>query len=300
MAITATQTTAFFENPDQMGIPHATVIQLQVEGITVIQDLADFDKDTLQQLADNLRKPAGCIPDPNPAAAAGVTIPTPSFVFGVKSQHCISVACEIVCYYNAVGHDITAANMQWTQVIKNFEDQWKALKGCKEDDEPDVPKISKSLPIIKWTEAFQDFLHRVIGVRMIPLAYVTRAVVEVPAVVPALENNWPHSEEHGSVENELIAQALHKHKLFHEDNTKVYYHLEEATRGTSYVASIKPFQVSYLLDGIQWSDAGLQAAMASVRTDDGPQGMRNDFESAAVHLLPYDPVVKKRAASGNK
>ena len=189
MVVTAAQTTAFFENPDQMGIPHAMVIQLQVEGITGIQDLADFDKDTLQQLADNLRKLAGCVPDPNPAAAAGATIPTPSFVFSAKSQHHISLACEIVCYYNAVGRDITAANMQWTQVIKNFEDQWKALKGHKEDDEPDVLKISKSLPIIKWTEAFQDFLHQVIGVRMIPLAYVTRVVVDVLVVVPVLENN---------------------------------------------------------------------------------------------------------------
>ena len=40
--------------------------------------------------------------------------------------------------------------------------------------------------------------------------------------------------------------------------------------------------------------------MASVRTDDGPQGIRNDFESATVHLLPYDPIAKKHAASGNK
>ena len=132
--------------------------------------------------------------------------------------------------------------MQWTQVIKNFEDQWKALKGHKEDDEPDVPKISKSLPIIKRTEVFQDFLHQVIGVRMISLAYVTRAVVDVPVIVPVLENNQPHSEEHGSVENELIAQASHDHELFREHNAKVYYHLEEATYGTSYAASIKPFQ----------------------------------------------------------
>ena len=77
---------------------------------------------------------------------------------------------------------------------------------------------------------------------MIPLAFVTRAVVEVLAAVPALENNRPHSEEHGSVENKLIARASHKHELFCEDNAKVYYHLEEASRGTSYAASIKPFQ----------------------------------------------------------
>ena len=59
-------------------------------------------------------------------------------------------------------------------------------------------------------------------------------------------------------------------------------------------------QVSYLLDSIQCSDAGLQAAMASMRTDDGPQGMRNDFESAAANPLPYDPIAKKHVASGNK
>ena len=55
--------------------------------------------------------------------------------------------------------------------MSNFEIQWKALKDRKDEDDPDVPKITKALPIIKWTEAFQDFLHRVTGARMIPLAY---------------------------------------------------------------------------------------------------------------------------------
>ena len=133
MVVTAAQTTVFFKNPDQMGIPHAMVIQLQVEVFRTWQIL--------------IKTPCSNWLTANPAAATRVTIPTPSFVFGAKSQHCISVACEIVCYYNAVGHDITAANMRWTQVIKNFEDQWKALKVCKEDDKPNVPKTSKSLPI---------------------------------------------------------------------------------------------------------------------------------------------------------
>jgi hypothetical protein len=31
-----------------------------------------------------------------------------------------------------------------------------------------------------------------------------------------------------------------------------------------------------------------------VRTDDGTTCKRNDFEAAATHLLPYDPVAKKR------
>ena len=95
MALTAAQTTAFFRDGDQMGIPQATVAQLQIEGITTISDLADFEKETPQQMADNLRKPGGQVPDPNPAAAAGATIPTPPFVFGAKSQHRLTVAVEI-------------------------------------------------------------------------------------------------------------------------------------------------------------------------------------------------------------
>ena len=66
------------------------------------------------------------------------------------------------------------------------------------------------------------------------------------------------------------------------------------------VSTPKFTRVSYLLEGIQCSDAGLQAAMASFRTDDGPTGMRNDFERAAAHLLPYDPVAKRRATATNK
>ena len=59
-------------------------------------------------------------------------------------------------------------------------------------------------------------------------------------------------------------------------------------------------RVGFLLDAIQCSDAGLQAAMASIRTDDGPDGMHNDFEQSAAHLLPYDRVAKKCATGGTK
>ena len=51
MVLTAAQTTLFFENADQMGVQHATVVQLALE---TVDNLADFDKEALQQLADNL------------------------------------------------------------------------------------------------------------------------------------------------------------------------------------------------------------------------------------------------------
>ena len=56
--------------------------------------------------------------------------------------------------------------------MKNFKIQWKALKEHKEGNELDVLKVSKALPIIKWTVAFQDYPNRVISAMTIPLSYI--------------------------------------------------------------------------------------------------------------------------------
>jgi hypothetical protein len=149
MVLTVAQTTAFFEAGDQMSIPNATVMQLQNEGISTVDDLIDFDKDTLQQVADNLRRPGGRVQDPTPGAAVGATIPTPPFVFGAKSQKRLLAACDIVRYYEETGRPLTTANIQWNTVIKKFIEQWIALKDRKKGDIPEVPKITKALPIIK-------------------------------------------------------------------------------------------------------------------------------------------------------
>ena len=108
-----------------MGIPHTTVLQLQSKGITLVSDLADLNKDSLQQLVDNLRCPGVRVPDPNPGAQPGSTFPTPPFVFGAKSQRHITVACDLVKYYITVSCDLTAANLQWNTVMKHSMDHTK-------------------------------------------------------------------------------------------------------------------------------------------------------------------------------
>ena len=112
MVFTAAQNTAFFENPDQMGFPHKTMVQMHHAGIQMVADLADLEKQSLQQLTDNLRKPGGRIPDPNPNTALGATIPTPAFTYGTKSQKRLTVAYDLVRFYQTVGRDLTPANMQ--------------------------------------------------------------------------------------------------------------------------------------------------------------------------------------------
>jgi hypothetical protein len=199
MVLTAAQTTQFFEGDAQMAIPNGMVLELVNEGINTVDDLAEFDKDTIGQVAYNLHRPA---------VGAG------PFVFGAKSQKRLIVACELVRYYETVGRPLSAANPQWNTVMKNFEIQWKALMDKKDKDEPDTPKISKSLNIMKWSESFRDILHRCIGVRNVPIVYVIRDEAAVPAAVPALMAGQPHYTEAGSVEMELTLRSSHVHPLF--------------------------------------------------------------------------------------
>ena len=112
MVLTQAQTTAFFENAAQMAIPRLTVAQLVVEGIDTADDLAEFDKTSIEAVAHNLRRPAAGNP----------------LVFGAKSQKRLIIACDLVRFYETVGRPLTVANLQWNTVMKNFEIQYSAIK----------------------------------------------------------------------------------------------------------------------------------------------------------------------------
>ena len=77
-------------------IPDATVIQLANEGINTVDDLHDFDKDYLEQVANNLRLPPGG---------------TAAFTFGTTSQKRLLVACELVHFYETIDRNLTASNL---------------------------------------------------------------------------------------------------------------------------------------------------------------------------------------------
>ena len=241
MVFTQPQTVTFLEQ--QMRILNPTIIQMRHEGIDNVSDLEEFDQDTIERLASNLRRPAAAVV----GGAAGAA-PAP-FHFGIISQERLLVATKAVKYYNTIARPFVPNNMTWDPILKRFKEEWNALERRRKDDEtPEVPTITKALPMLKWAEAFKDFLSRVVGVRYIPLSYVIRDDAEVPDPAAPLQtdNNGniirPYSEETGSVEAELVLRASHAHPLYRDDNKSVYHYLEEATRSTQYASSLSPFQ----------------------------------------------------------
>ena len=140
---------------------------------------------------------------------------------------------------------------------------------------------------------------------MIPLAYAIQIDSQVPGNAPALAVNQPHSTEHGSVEGELVAWAAHTHALYRDDISVVCYHMEEATRGTSYAASIKPFQKGkdgrghgrLLLANVQARTSGKLKSSAKNNFSIQEFGkdrvifhLRTSFPNTGMPLSPCKPV----------
>lgn len=59
MVFTGAQTTAFFTETAQVGIESTTRTQLQVEGLTNVDDLEEFEDTALTLLTASLRHPPG-------------------------------------------------------------------------------------------------------------------------------------------------------------------------------------------------------------------------------------------------
>ena len=90
-----------------------------------------------------------------------------------KSKKRIVMAIDATRYYAQIGRDITPSNMEWSK-LANFNVQSQALKYLKKQDNPDMPKLTKSGSIIKWIESFKLHLNAIVGVRNCPLKYAVR------------------------------------------------------------------------------------------------------------------------------
>ena len=94
---------------------------------------------------------------------------------------------------------------------------------------------------------------------------------------------------------EWKGQSNYTLERFIAEHRNAFVSMQAAAEHVTYQLPNEHSRVGYLLDAILCNDAGLQAAMASIKTGQTVDGLRNDFEASATHLLPYDRVQKKRS-----
>ena len=364
---------------------------LASEGLSDITDFADFKENEIKMALKNVRQGIPTVQGipaiPERRSSRGTIVQAavpavqpiqgvPPVLIPARSASRLYVASTAYHYYVDTSREVTPQNMHYGNILRDFYVEWEALEQMGDQEAPKLPTLSKMNTPLKWCESFKHYLYATFGVRKIPLTYVIRKSVSVapesgndPSVTyDPLQNNKAYGNS-GSVLGDLIARASHSHPLYKADSATVFGAIEEATRGSVYGTTIKPFarkkdgrgawmalitshvgidkwekiqkdnstwlvsakwngkkysldsfisqhrskyqqlveashhvkfqlpndhtRVSNLIDGIENSDAALQAAIASIRQN--TNNIRDDFEKAAAILLPVDPFVKNLA-----
>ena len=143
MPFTNAQLQTFFEDDKYIGLTRNIRLRLEEEGITGLDGMANFDKDQLDTIASNLRR----------ATVKEVAVQNPLYPFGAHVHQKIIKTCKLIRFYKTVGQDMTLGSLRYG-IRRNFTLQWKALKDRKDGNQPNVPKITKELGILYWSEAF--------------------------------------------------------------------------------------------------------------------------------------------------
>ena len=239
MPLTNQQTTDLFTQPDQMGLEARTWAFLTNEGIQFADDMSIFKKkESWKQLLENCKRPPQ-IADPN---NPGQMIDDRPYRIGAKSLMRLRVLAVAVSYYEETARPLSVASVQWDQRLKNFSIEWDAIMELKDSSDQERPKVTKSVGIAQYLEAYVNYSKQDIGARDAPRFYVIREDINVDPNPPPLAPNQPYSTEHGSVMEEMMMRLSHTHPLFKKDSGVIYDDLEFGTRGTKYHVTVISFQ----------------------------------------------------------
>ena len=249
---TNAESDTFFTNRPQMALSAQVRARLAMEGLATIADFSDFKEDQLTDAFKNMRTSIPGVPgiseqrDPNDntvilvQAIAAVPPIAPTLV-SAKCGLRLKIASIAFHFYESIGRDIKATNMNYSNVLKDFYTEYESVIALSEETKPSVPLLTKNNTPLKWIESFKDCLFRTYGVRKTPLLYVIRDAATPPSEVddPLVAGKAYGSS--GSILDELIARLDHDDPLFKSDNASVYSMMEEATRGSVYASTVKPY-----------------------------------------------------------
>jgi hypothetical protein len=225
--LTDVEVASFFKDKDSMNcVSDDAVLALKDEGITIPEDLIDFEDDDIDNMARNLGK----IPTPNTIRLSAICVKR------------LKIAAACARFYKSIGRDLSKSNMAYA-VMSIFWKQWQALDTQKKSkDKPSFPKMDRNTNILKWTEFAANAFDSIIGSRTAPLSYLIRPDKSRPYPLPPLAYGKPWSEAYGSIRNEMEFCLGHDHPVFDDDNQAMFNLIHDSLQGTQYGATINPYK----------------------------------------------------------
>lgn len=222
---------------------NSAVTRILHEGVTDIDSLIDFDKDSIEALPRACARAIVAVEaDPDNQIEAEPAVPAGNL--SIASVHRLIVAADAARYYRDIGRTRSVANMHYNNILSGFKIDFDAYCTLKKQDAPDVPLVydkDKDKKVIKWAPLFLDAMSRTFGAKG-PLRYVLREDPDVPPEEEdPLGNNCHYSDAAGSMLEELTRRLSHTGPTYRDDNKTVFMAISTAVAGTSVETTIKSF-----------------------------------------------------------
>jgi len=208
----------------------------QINSLDEIRILRDSE---VENLCKVIRCPGGTLPAADPDAPA---VPNPGINVSLRAENNLKLAAFCWLRHQVrVSREVTPADITLDSVrsiieLRDAEEGYKASK----DDYPTID--AKNWP--KTIETIDEFLRGRLGEHHIPLAYVVRDVVELPALPDPSMN-------YATVQDEMIRRAPHGRlvagawvadPIFVTNREKVWDIMAKITRDHACWTYVKPAQ----------------------------------------------------------
>lgn len=226
MAANLAQLNGYLNNTLNLSdVMRAAVNAQGLQSFDAFQGLTDND---IKDICKNVRSPGGMIPDP---ANAGQQIPNR----GVAMGHLHEKRLRMLNYF--VNHlvKIQRPFQVGLATLARLLACWRLKEAEDEDVDIDNPEKLKNVDHVRQVlENIDHVLTTRLGANQIPLAYVTRDVVALPAAADDPGFGLPN------LKDELIRRAPHNTETYVADNQAVWNvirHVTHETNGWSWVQS---------------------------------------------------------------
>jgi hypothetical protein len=211
---------------DTLGIvdPPARVA-LNNQGLQAFDDFLTLTEKDISEICTNIRKPGGMIPNPVHNAAAPVAgippmIPNPGIQFGFVFEKRLKMLQYYLLHLQRIQRPMGVAQATLARLTICY----RLNEAETDEEEVDLPaKLVRIDKVRQVLEDIDNYLLRKLGASGLPLAYVVRETVALPA--DDLGYGMPSTTE------EMIERGPHTGMYYEIDNKEVWQMIRHVTHG---------------------------------------------------------------------
>ena len=211
-----------------MHIAAAVRTAMQAQGMTRCEDFLDYDDHLMKSLVKRMISPGGTVPGGRGGGGPRANRGTPVTFTQEQSLRRI---CFYVKYQERIQRPLVVATATAPRLKSLWDDRFELENPYKETNKEDIKNPALLTKVDEVRQMIEDLDHVLtnrLGKGGSPLAYITRAVVDLPEVTPGdADPGFGLPSRHA----ELVRRTRHEGPDYRADNKTVWAIIRQITHG---------------------------------------------------------------------